>query len=108
MVSGDQGSHLSSLRIDASHPSLPGHFPGHPIVPGVLLLDQVLSRAEQWLGTRLRIETLTQAKFVQPLLPNEEATLSIAYAAPELKFEIYRGSHRIAQGSFKSRLGSDE
>lgn len=108
MDKDDRGSHSSSLCIDATHPSLPGHFPGQPIVPGVLLLDQVIATAEQWLGQRLSITTLAQAKFTQPLLPNEEATLSITYAAPELKFEICRGSDRIAQGCFKLRRGSGE
>ena len=32
--------------ISADHPSLPGHFPGHPIVPGVVLLDRVLEAIE--------------------------------------------------------------
>jgi 3-hydroxyacyl-[acyl-carrier-protein] dehydratase len=104
----DKKSDLSNLRIDANHPSLPGHFPGRPIVPGVLLLDQVISRAEQWLGHPLSIQTLAQAKFTQPLLPNEDATLSITYTEPELKFEIYKGSDRIAQGSFKLRRGPSE
>jgi 3-hydroxyacyl-[acyl-carrier-protein] dehydratase len=109
-------SDISTLRIDASHPSLPGHFPGRPIVPGVLLLDQVISRAERWLGHRLSIAALAQAKFTQPLLPNEEATLSLTYSEPEpepepepeLKFEIYKDSDRIAQGSFKLRRGPSE
>ena len=104
----DKHSDVSTLRIDASHPSLPGHFPGRPIVPGVLLLDQVISRAEQWLGYRLSIGTLAQAKFTQPLLPNEEATLSLTYTEPELKFEIFKESDRIAQGSFKLRRGPSE
>ena len=29
------------IRIEADHPSLPGHFPGRPLVPGVMLLEQV-------------------------------------------------------------------
>ena len=104
----DKHSDVSTLRIDASHPSLPGHFPGRPIVPGVLLLDQVISRAERWLGYRLSIGALAQAKFTQPLLPNEEATLSLTYTEPELKFEIVKESDRIAQGSFKLRHGPRE
>jgi 3-hydroxyacyl-[acyl-carrier-protein] dehydratase len=101
-------SDISTLRIDASHPSLPGHFPGRPIVPGVLLLDQVISRAERWLEHRLSIAALAQAKFTQARLPNEEATLSLTYTEPELKFEIYKDSRRIAQGSFKLRRGPSE
>jgi 3-hydroxyacyl-[acyl-carrier-protein] dehydratase len=29
--------------ISADHPSLPGHFPGTPIVPGVVILDEILA-----------------------------------------------------------------
>ena len=43
----------SVLRIAASHPALPGHFPGQPIAPGVLLLDLVLEHAERWRGAPL-------------------------------------------------------
>ena len=104
----DKDSDVSGLRIDANHPSLPGHFPGRPIVPGVLLLDRVISRAEEWLGHGLSIGSLAQAKFTQPLLPGEEATLVITYVEPELRFEILKGTERIAQGSFKLRPGSIE
>jgi 3-hydroxyacyl-[acyl-carrier-protein] dehydratase len=30
------------LRIASDHPALAGHFPGQPIVPGALLLDETL------------------------------------------------------------------
>jgi 3-hydroxyacyl-[acyl-carrier-protein] dehydratase len=30
------------LRIASDHPALAGHFPGQPIVPGALLLDEAL------------------------------------------------------------------
>jgi 3-hydroxymyristoyl/3-hydroxydecanoyl-(acyl carrier protein) dehydratase len=33
---------VGSFNVAADHPSLPGHFPGHPVVPGVLLLDLAL------------------------------------------------------------------
>jgi 3-hydroxymyristoyl/3-hydroxydecanoyl-(acyl carrier protein) dehydratase len=35
------------LRFAPDHPALPGHFPQHPIVPGVLLLDEALYAIEQ-------------------------------------------------------------
>jgi 3-hydroxymyristoyl/3-hydroxydecanoyl-(acyl carrier protein) dehydratase len=59
------------FRVAAGHPSLPGHFPGRPLVPGVLLLDHVLQAVSRLTGqdvTRLR-----QVKFTSALLPGEQA-----------------------------------
>ena len=34
--------------IRANHPSLPGHFPGAPLVPGVVILDEVIAALAEW------------------------------------------------------------
>ena len=96
----------SSLRIDDAHPCLAGHFPGQPIVPGVLLLDRVLARAETCIGQRLNVTSLPVAKFTRPLLPGEEAVLQLEVHETEIKFEISKDNARIAQGSFKVDRGS--
>ena len=36
---------VTTVTIAAEHPALAGHFPGAPILPGVLLLDEMV-RAE--------------------------------------------------------------
>ena len=59
------------FRVPAHHPSLPGHFPGHPIVPGVLLLDHVLVALEK--ATGRRASRLQQVKFTSALRPDEQA-----------------------------------
>jgi 3-hydroxyacyl-[acyl-carrier-protein] dehydratase len=99
---------LSRLCVEAKHPSLPGHFPGRPIVPGVVLLNRVITRAETWLGQPVSIAGLQHAKFTQPLLPGEEATLSLTLTGTALKFEITRDTDRIAQGSLNLSRGPIE
>lgn len=94
------------MRIAADHPALQGHFPGRPIVPGVVLLDCVLSEAERWLGQAVGARSLKQAKFVSVLLPDETAELELQLAAPELRFVITRAGQAIAQGAFAVRLGA--
>ena len=34
--------------IRADHPSLPGHFPGTPLVPGVVILDEIVAALAEW------------------------------------------------------------
>lgn len=60
-----------SFHVAADHPCLPGHFPGSPIVPGVLLLDRVMQALQQ--ATGLRLSHLQQVKFISALLPGEQA-----------------------------------
>ncbi len=97
----EPATHVFKLRIGADHPALPGHFPGRPIVPGVVLLETVLAGAERWLARSLRVGALQQAKFTRPLLPEQAATVSLALRGDELKFEIVRDEAQLAQGVFK-------
>lgn len=94
-------SHTTSIRIAANHPALPGHFPGQPIVPGVVLLDRVLSEAERWLQRSVHPASLPNAKFTAPLLPEQDAELQLKLERDELRFNLSRNGSSIAQGLFR-------
>lgn len=64
----------SPFVIEAEHPCLPGHFPGQPVVPGVVILDRVVAAVESMHGPLAALR-LPQVKFVQPLLPGEPASI---------------------------------
>lgn len=66
----------AAFRVPASHPCLPGHFPGNPLVPGVVLLDRVVAAIEAAHGPVGALR-LPQVKFVQPLRPDEAATVAL-------------------------------
>jgi 3-hydroxyacyl-[acyl-carrier-protein] dehydratase len=93
--------HTTSIRIDANHPALPGHFPGRPIVPGVVLLDCVLIEAERWLQRAVQPSSLPNAKFTAPLLPEQDAELQLKLDGAELRFSLSRNGASLAQGSFR-------
>ena len=60
----------TTLVISPHHPAFDGHFPGGPLLPGVVLLDEmlrVLEAGEGW--------TLSSAKFLHPVRPGETLTL---------------------------------
>ncbi len=84
--------------IDAAHPALPGHFPGQPIVPGVVLLEQVL-RAATRAGIDAMVNLLPQVKFSEPLLPAQPFTIRLRSDRPERwRFECVREGRLIASG----------
>jgi len=60
--------------ITANHPSLPGHFPDAPLVPGVLILDEVRAALLDWLKDR-ELAAIRTVKFLQPLEPEQQFTI---------------------------------
>lgn len=64
------------LAIPADHPSLPGHFPGNPVVPGVVILDEIVALACEAFPD-CRLESVSSVKFMAPLLPQQIALLEI-------------------------------
>jgi 3-hydroxyacyl-[acyl-carrier-protein] dehydratase len=86
----------TTLSFAADHPSLPGHFPGRPLVAGVLLLEQVADALRAWRGQRLA--RICEAKFVAPLGPGEAAELRLTPAGAQVRFEIRRDGSLLARG----------
>ena len=86
-----------SFVIAPDHPCLPGHFPGRPLVPGVVLLDRVIAALEERHALPGPVR-LPQVKFVQPLLPGETARIELEGAAPRWRFRVLRGDVLLASG----------
>ena len=101
MSQDDSLSGRMPLFIGADHPALPGHFPGTPVVPGVLALSQVLDAAEQWLGSEIRPLRLRQAKFPAPWLPGVPVVANLRREAALLRFEVTANDRTLAQGIFE-------
>jgi acyl-CoA synthetase (AMP-forming)/AMP-acid ligase II len=74
------------FAVPVDHPALAGHFPGRPIVPGVLLLDHVLEHIGQALGRR--VQQLQQAKFMSALQPEERARVTFDADGRRVKFAV--------------------
>ncbi len=89
------------LLIDPAHPSLTAHFPGKPIVPGVVILGEVLESIGQSLGEPLVIIDVPVVKFHSPLRPHEILDLRFDLLPEQhLTFSCQVGSRRIASGQF--------
>ena len=63
--------------IRADHPSLPGHFPGAPLVPGVVILEEVLEALIEW-RQNSQLAGIRTAKFLAPLEPERPFTICLS------------------------------
>lgn len=87
---------IAAIRIPAHHPSLPGHFPGHPVVPGVLLLDCIEAAMEK--AGAGRFGRIGAVKFMQPLLPEQEAELRVTLDGRRVRFKVEREGATLVSG----------
>ena len=88
----------ASYTIAAGHPALPGHFPGNPVVPGVVILDHVLQALHEWQGDALPAR-VQDAKFVSPLLPQETLQVVLSLKNAQTAAFVCRVADRtVAQG----------
>lgn len=92
------------LKIAADHPAFSGHFPGTPIVPGVVLLDEVLHAIVIDTGLDETAWQISSVKFLSPLKPNEIVIIEHEQLANgTLKFEVLEGNRQIVIGNLVVR-----
>jgi len=90
-----RGEH-PSFTIPRDHPALEGHFPGRPIVPAVVILDEVLAAATGF--THLPIAGVIQAKFSAFLRPEDNCVVSFEPSRQGLRFQCRAEGRIIASG----------
>jgi 3-hydroxyacyl-[acyl-carrier-protein] dehydratase len=86
--------------VPTGHPAFPGHFPGRPIVPGVVLLDQAILFAERLSGMQAGCWQVGNAKFLSPAGPAETLVFSLQ-TTPRgaIAFTVKSGDRDVASGS---------
>ncbi|MCZ2291998.1 MAG: AMP-binding protein [Burkholderiales bacterium] len=89
------------VEIAADHPAFDGHFPGQPVLPGVVLLGLVL----QALARRPELQTLLggtptieQVKFTAPVRPGARLRVRLAAAGSGVAFELHEEACSVARG----------
>jgi 3-hydroxymyristoyl/3-hydroxydecanoyl-(acyl carrier protein) dehydratase len=94
-----------TVAISREHPALPGHFPGRPIVPGVVVLDEVIETLKEEYGQGLLVTGLPAVKLSSPLLPEEELTIKVDREDAEtIAFTCRVGDRLVASGSIRAIL----
>lgn len=86
------------FSIPHDHPCLPGHFPGRPLVPGVVVLERVLAAIEAGHGPSGPLR-LPQVKFLRPLLPGQAADIDLEQVAGgRWRFRVSHAGEMVATG----------
>ncbi|MGQ0694175.1 MAG: AMP-binding protein [Nitrospiraceae bacterium] len=100
-ATGKQGrTHERVLSIDVTHPSLAGHFPGHPVVPGVVLLDEVFETLRLMMKKPVMVTALPSVKFSSPLKPGEALTIRMAQeSSGSATFSCHVDARLVATGT---------
>lgn len=55
--------------IDAAEPVFRGHFPGYPILPGVMLLALLRRTVSEALAQPITVRAIQRQRFARPVLP---------------------------------------
>lgn len=94
----------SALHVAADHPAYRGHFPGRPILPGVVLLAEVIAAIAGATGREGARWNVANAKFLQPVAPGTALTLAHEAAANGgVRFEVRAGDRLVAAGTLAPR-----
>jgi 3-hydroxyacyl-[acyl-carrier-protein] dehydratase len=99
--------HRSAPRVFAGDdPVFAGHFPGAPIVPGVLLLEAVIDSANALIDDGQAFCGVERVKFLRPLGPDEEFAVELRVSAgPLVAFTCRAGEEVIATGWLRREAG---
>ncbi|MGH8169321.1 MAG: hypothetical protein ACRETJ_02140 [Steroidobacteraceae bacterium] len=85
-----------ALPIFATHPAFDGHFPGSPVLPGVVLLDEAIRAIELGDGGEHRSWRVASVKFLRVVVPGEELVLERErLASGSIRFMILGTGHAV-------------
>jgi UDP-N-acetylglucosamine acyltransferase len=101
----DGGGSLSAVKnVTGSEGYFEGHFPGAPVMPGVLLLEALAQAAGLWLIhaapdpslAEVRVVGFDDAKFRRPVTPGDQLLLSVHLERSRGVLYRFHGEVRIA------------
>ena len=90
---------VGELAVRGDEFWIPGHFPGRPIMPGVLILEAlaqaggilVFTSKPQWRGQVMFFAGIDNARFRRPVLPGETLRLEVTFTGGRLRMVKMHG-----------------
>ena len=65
------------IEFDFSHPVFKGHFPGKPVLPGVMMCDIIRCQISDVLGIEVQLKTAKNIKFSRMIIPSENNNYNV-------------------------------
>ena len=104
--------------VTFNEPFFPGHFPGHPVMPGVLILESMAQTAAVLVAKSLDISdssalvlltTIDNAKFRKPVIPGDAMSLSVTVQKMRDKLWKFKGvvivnSQKMSECEFSAMM----
>ena len=95
----------ASFDIAADHPAFAGHFPGHPVLPGVAVLSLVLQALAARPALSARVgdaPRIDNAKFLHAVTPGSTLRVALREQGSGVAFEVWRGDTAVARGQLSA------
>ncbi len=93
---------LSTLVIAENHPSFSGHFPGFPVLPGALLLDETIRAIQAARGMDLTRWSIVSAKFLDAVRPWDKLIVEHDASPGLIRFTIRAENRKVAGGTLSN------
>jgi 3-hydroxyacyl-[acyl-carrier-protein] dehydratase len=93
------GAFTSELSIAVDHAAFAGHFPGFPVLPGAVLLDEALKRIALVQRLELLHWQVAAAKFLEPVRPGDRLTLEFTAIRGTFRFSIRTPNAVVVTGT---------
>jgi len=87
------------IKIDRKHSIFEGHFPNHPVTPGVCTMQIIKELSETWSGKNLMLKTARNVKFMAIINPEENDVV---------RFDLSFENPESGELSVKSTVSIDE
>lgn len=85
--------------FEVDHPASHGHFPGNPLIPGAVLLSEILRAIESSTGAGLVPFRITSAKFLRPTRPGDRVQIEFTrQAGGEIQFSCTVAGGAVLRG----------